>query len=172
MSESPSAPTFVLGRRSKQRLDDCHPDLAAVIERAIQLSRVDFTVMETLRTHQRQRHLKRTGKSQTLNSRHLPKVPKNTPEIGSTSHAVDLGAWVNGTVNWDWEFYFNIANAVKAAAEELSIPIKWGGSWSYLHKCEDARQAHTAYIQNKKAMGQKSFPDGPHFELCWEKYPV
>ncbi len=172
MSENPTPAAFVLGRRSKQRLADCHPDLAAVVERAIQLSKVDFTVLETLRTDKRQRHLVRQGKSQTKNSRHLARVPKNAPELGPISHASDLGAWIDNTISWEWEFYFLIANAMKAAAEELKVRIKWGGCWDYLDSYDSAEQAFQMYIDRKKAAGQKPFPDGPHFELCWEEYPV
>lgn len=172
MSENPTAPAFMLGRRSKQRLADCHPDMAAVVERAIQITRVDFAVLETLRTEKKQRHLLRQGKSKTKNSRHLGKVPKNTPELGEIAHAVDLVAWVDGKPNWEWEHYFIIANAMKQAAEELGIGIKWGGCWDYLIVYDSAEQAYQNYIDRKRAVGQKSFPDGPHFELCWKEYPV
>ncbi len=172
MSENPNAPAHVLGRRSKQRLTNCHPDMAAVVERAIQISCVDFTVLETLRTEQRQRNLVRQGKSLTKNSRHLGKVPKHTPELGPIAHAVDLGAWIDGALDWDWVHYFTIADAMKQAAEELKVRIKWGGCWDYLDHYDNAEQAYHAYIKRKNAAGKKPFPDGPHFELCWEEYPV
>lgn len=172
MSENPTSATFVLGRRSSQRLEDAHPDLRAVVAVAIQLSSVDFTVIETLRTEQRQRHMVRQGKSQTKNSRHLPRVPKNAPELGAIAHAVDLGAWVNNTVSWDWQYYFAIADAMKTAAEALRVRIRWGGGWDYLDHYDNAEQAYYAYIQRKKDADEKPFPDGPHFELCWEAYPV
>lgn len=172
MSENPNAPTHVLGRRSKQRLTNCHPDMAAVVERAIQISCVDFTVLETLRTERRQRQLIRQGKSCTTNSRHLARVPKNALELGPIAHAVDLGAWVKGTINWEWEHYFIIANAMKQAAEELKVRIRWGGCWDYLDQYDNAEQAAQTYIKRKKAEGKKPKGDGPHFELCWEEYPV
>jgi peptidoglycan L-alanyl-D-glutamate endopeptidase CwlK len=172
MSENPTPTAFVLGRRSKQRLADCHPDLAAVVERAIQITAVDFSVLETLRTEKRQRHLVRTGDSWTKNSRHLGKVPKYAPELGPISHAVDLGAWIEGTIDWDWEHYFIIANAMKQASEELNVRIKWGGCWDYLDQYDSAEHANEAYVSRKKAEGEKPKSDGPHFELCWEEYPV
>lgn len=172
MSENPTASPFVLGRRSKQRLEKAHPDLAVVVARALQLSCVDFTVLETLRTEKRQRHLIRQGQSWTKNSRHLAKVPKHSPELGPIAHAVDLGAWIDGEVNWDWEHYFIIANAMKVAAAELGIRIKWGGSWAYLDQYDTAEQAFKAYIARKKSEGKKPKGDGYHFELCWEAYPI
>lgn len=125
---------FKLGKRSIERLQGVHPDLVRVVERAIELSTVDFTVLEGLRSPERQQILVASGSSQTLNSRHI------------TGHAVDLGAWVDNQVDWSWPLYHQIANAMKAAANELGIAIVWGGDW-------------------------KTFKDGPHFELDRKYYP-
>ena len=110
--------TYQLGKRSRQRLAGVHPDLRAVVERAIQISEVDFTVLETLRTTERQRRLVAAGSSTTMRSRHL------------TGHAVDLGAWVDNDVDWSWPLYYKIADAMKQASQELDIPIEWGGDWT------------------------------------------
>lgn len=109
--------TFKLGKRSQERLVGVHPDLVKVVERAITLTTVDFTVLEGLRTPERQAQLVKAGASQTMNSRHL------------TGHAVDLGAWVGGQVRWDWPLYHKIAKAMKMAASDLEIAIEWGGDW-------------------------------------------
>lgn len=125
---------FKLGKRSIERLQGVHPDLVRVVERAIDLTPVDFTVLEGLRSPERQKILVASGASQTLNSRHI------------TGHAVDLGAWVDNQVDWSWPLYHQIANAMKAAANELGISIVCGADW-------------------------KKFPDGPHFELDRKYYP-
>ena len=125
---------FKLGKRSIERLQGVHPDLVKVVERAIDLSPVDFTVLEGLRSPERQQTLVASGASQTLNSRHI------------TGHAVDLGAGVDNQVDWSWPLYHKIANAMKAAANELGVAIVWGGDW-------------------------KTFKDGPHFELDRKYYP-
>lgn len=111
---------FMLGSRSVSRLKGVHPDLVAVVNRAIKLTEVDFAVLEGLRTHTRQIELVKAGASQTMNSRHL------------TGHAVDLGAYVGGAVRWDWPLYYKIAAAMKKAAAELGVPIEWGGDWKSL----------------------------------------
>ena len=125
---------FKLGVRSKLRLRGVHPDLVRVVKRAIEITEVDFTVLEGLRTKDRQRTLFAQGAAKTMNSRHL------------TGHAVDLGAWVGGTVRWDWPLYDKIEVAMKQAAKELNVPLEWGGDW-------------------------KSFKDGPHYQLPWAQYP-
>ncbi len=126
--------TFRLGLRSLSRLEGVHPHLKAVVMDAITVTSVDFAVLEGLRTKERQQTLFKQGATKTLNSRHL------------TGHAVDLGAYIDGQVAWDWPLYHKIAEAMKTAAAYQKIPIEWGGDW-------------------------KSFPDGPHFQLPWETYP-
>ena len=109
--------TFKLGPRSIARLRGVHPDLVKVVERAIGLTSVDFTVLEGLRSMDRQRVLVASGASQTLKSRHL------------TGHAVDLGAWVDEQVDWSWPLYSKIADAMMLAGNQLNVPIEWGGNW-------------------------------------------
>ena len=61
--------------------------------------------------------LLRTGKSTTMNSRHL------------TGHAVDIAPYVKGGISWDWKYYYAMADAMKQAAEELGVALEWGGDW-------------------------------------------
>lgn len=109
---------FQLSERSKRRLQGVHPDLVKVVERAIQITDTDFTVLEGLRTKARQAQLVASGASQTMNSRHI------------TGHAIDLGAYVAGQVRWDWPLYNKIAETMKKAAAEVGVPIEWGGDWT------------------------------------------
>ena len=106
--------TYRLSQRSMQNLSGVHPDLVAVVKRAIETTEQDFSVIEGVRNIDRQRKLVAQGKSQTMNSRHL------------TGHAVDL---VPYPVSWDWEYFYPIADAMKQAAEELDVAIVWGGDW-------------------------------------------
>ncbi|RLO42828.1 peptidase M15, partial [Serratia marcescens] len=62
---------FSFSERSKKNLEGVNPALIAVARRALELSPVDFGITEGLRTMERQREMVRTGKSQTLKSRHL-----------------------------------------------------------------------------------------------------
>jgi peptidoglycan LD-endopeptidase CwlK len=122
---------YSLSFRSRQRLSGVHPDLVAVVKRAIEITEQDFSVIEGIRGLERQRQLVKEGNSLTMNSRHL------------TGHAVDLAPY---PLSWDWEYFYPIADAMKAAAEELDVDLEWGGDW-------------------------KSFPDGPHFQLSRKTYP-
>lgn len=108
---------FKLSKRSLDRLAGVNEALQLVVLRAIQLTEVDFVVLEGLRTKERQLELVRAGASRTMNSRHL------------TGHAVDLGAWVGGEVRWDWPLYYKLATAMKSAAWDMNTKIEWGGDW-------------------------------------------
>lgn len=143
---------FQLGRQSLARLEGVHSDLVRVVRAAIEITPVDFTVLEGVRSRQRQAELLRTGASRTMDSRHL------------TGHAVDLGAFVDGQVRWDWPLYIRIAEAVRRVSMQLDIPIRWGGCWDLLSNHASAKSARDSYRGN--------FPDGPHFELPrGEAYP-
>ncbi len=126
--------TYNLSKKSRDRLAGVHQDLVKVVERTIEITEIDFVVLEGVRSKTRQEQLVKAGASQTMRSRHL------------TGHAVDLGAYVAGSVRWDWPLYHKLAVAVKQAAAELQIPIEWGGDWT-------------------------TFKDGPHFQLPKKDYP-
>lgn len=108
---------FKLSKKSLAKLEGVHPDLIEVVKRAIEVTTVDFSVLEGLRTKERQAELVKSGASQTMNSRHL------------TGHAVDLGAWVGNELRWDWPLYMYIAVAMKNSAKDLGVPIMWGGDF-------------------------------------------
>ena len=59
------------GKRSIERLEGVHPKLILVVSRGLLYSPIDFTVIEGLRTLERQKILKAQGRSQTLKSNHL-----------------------------------------------------------------------------------------------------
>ncbi|MFJ6324100.1 MULTISPECIES: M15 family metallopeptidase [unclassified Rhizobium] len=114
--------SYTLSARSVSRLNGVHPDLVRIVKRAIQITEVDFTVLEGLRTVERQKQLVASGASKTMNSRHLK------AENGY-GHAVDVAPVINGEVSWDWPLYHKIAKAMKQAANELGIAVEWGGDW-------------------------------------------
>lgn len=143
---------FVLSSRSEDRLKQVHPDLVKVVRFALSISSTDFSVIEGARTLEKQREYFNAGKSKTMNSRHLPKVPKFRPNLGAVSHAVDLAPYLDTDgdgdkeISWSAMHFHPIARAMKTASAELGIPIVWGGDW-------------------------ESFSDMPHFELDRRTYP-
>lgn len=112
-----------LSKRSRERLEGVHPDLVRLVERAIEITATDFTVLEGLRTKQAQAEYVRKGVSKTMKSKHL-----RQPD--GFSHAVDLAPLDNGVVSWDWgKPYDDVSAAMKQAAAEFDVKIQWGGDW-------------------------------------------
>ena len=144
--------TFKLSQRSRKALQGVDPRLVAVVERAIQITPVDFVVTEGVRSQARQAELVKSGASQTMNSRHI------------TGHAVDVVAW-QGTVRWELPLYYQIAKAFRDASNALGTPIRWGGAWVLLVPNLDPEEAVERYTARQRAAGKRAFIDGPHFEV-------
>lgn len=107
---------FILGERSKKNLTGVHPKLVEVVKLALELSSVDFTVIEGLRTKERQAELMKQGFTRTLKSRHI---------IGQAVDIVPL------PVDWNNPKPFHlVAGAMKKAAAQLGVKITWGGDFN------------------------------------------
>jgi peptidoglycan L-alanyl-D-glutamate endopeptidase CwlK len=149
--------TYVLGAGSIAKLAMVHRNLVAVVKRAIEISRVDFKVIEGVRTPERQKLLYAQGRTApgpkvtwTLNSNHF--INKTT----GFGHAVDL---LPAPYDWKLEDPKNtpetddafalVAAAMYQAASELGIRIRWGANWD-----GDAQWR------------EKGESDNPHFELA------
>ena len=151
---------FKLSSRSRGKLEGVSPDLVAVVHRAIELTKVDFGVTYGVRTYAEQEELYNSGRSQTMNSKHLI-------QDDGYSHAVDLVAYFGSNVSWELNVYDDIADAMAEAANEVGCPLKWGAAWSvgditsYVGTMEDAMNE---YIDLRRSQGRRPFIDAPHFE--------
>ncbi|HEX8772962.1 MAG TPA: M15 family metallopeptidase [Pyrinomonadaceae bacterium] len=152
---------FKLGDKSLKELKGVHPDLVAVVKRAIELTVQDFAVHDGNRTLEEQKKYLASGASQTLDSRHL------------NGHAVDLVPYISGKLRWEWEPIYKIAEAVRTAARELGTPLRWGGAWdvSFTQSDDHPEDLVADYAARRRKAGKKVFIDGPHFELPKDQYP-
>lgn len=140
--------TFILSKASLDKLAGVHPDMVRVVKRAIQMTSVDFKVIEGVRTPERQRQLYAQGRTApgnvvtwTLKSNHFI-----NPKTGY-GHAVDLLA-----APYDWKDtapFDAVALAMFRAAAAEGVKIRWGADWD----------------QDGKAR-EKGETDSPHFELA------
>lgn len=151
---------YRFGERSKSLLVGVHPDLVAVAQRAIKITRQDFSVIEGLRTPERQQHLVQIGASRTLNSRHI-----DGKAIDVTPHPL----------SWHWPLFYPIAESMRQAALELDIAVVWGGCWDRtllsIPAAQSMHDASTEYVARFRATkGRPPFMDAPHFELSREHY--
>lgn len=157
--------SFSLGARSQANLAGVHPHLRAVVQRAIKISRQDFTVTEGVRTKERMWAL--WGQGRTAAECRAKGVPEpyarpaedkvtwlNNPLASNHrvmadgfGHAVDL---VPYPVDWKTLSKFDeIALAMFSAATELGVKIRWGADWDGDGKPRERGES-----------------DSPHFEVA------
>jgi peptidoglycan L-alanyl-D-glutamate endopeptidase CwlK len=147
---------FNLSSKSLDKLVGVDPSLVKVVKRAIQITTIDFAVIEGVRSIERQKELVAKGASQTLASKHIE------------GKAVDLLAYIDGRGSWELALYDNIADAMKVAAIECSVPIRWGAAWNLadIRKWPGTmEQAMNSYIDVRRKEGKRPFIDAPHFEI-------
>jgi peptidoglycan L-alanyl-D-glutamate endopeptidase CwlK len=138
---------FSFGERSLKNMVGVHPKLVRVLKLAIQKTKVDFMVIEGVRSLERQKQLYAQGRTVpgkvvtwTLNSNHFKKAD-------GFGHAVDILPAPYDWSNKNGEFDA-VAAAMFEAAEELDIPIRWGADWDRDGKPRERGET-----------------DSPHFEL-------
>jgi len=148
--------SFKLSERSLDRLKGVDQKLVDVVKRAIDLTEIDFGVTEGLRTLSRQQELVEKGASQTLKSKHLG------------GRAVDLVAYIGSRVSWELAVYDDIAEAVRQAANELDVTIRWGAAWhkNLTDTKMSAEDLMNEYIDLRRSQSRRPFIDAPHFELA------
>lgn len=147
---------FKLSNASLKKLEGVDERLVNVVKRAIEITDVDFSVTEGLRSVQRQRELVAKGASQTMKSKHIE------------GRAVDLAAFVGDRLSWELNLYDNIAEAVRMAAIEEGVSIRWGAAWQIndITQWDGTMQDATdEYVAVRRAEGKRPFIDAPHFEL-------
>ena len=127
-----------------------------VVKTAIGVSKIDFGVICGLRTIEEQRELVAKGASQTMKSKHIDGL------------AVDLMAYIGSRGSWELNLYDDIADAMKIAADEENVSLRWGAAWHIndLREWDSSMQdAMNEYIDLRRGQGRRPFIDGPHFEL-------
>ena len=147
---------FKLSKRSLGRLEGVDERMVRVVKTAITVSKIDFGGICGLRTVEEQRELVAKGASQTMKSKHIDGL------------AVDLMAYVGGRASWELNLYDDIADAMKIAADEENVQIRWGAAWHIndMREWDSSMQdAMNEYIDLRRSQGRRPFIDGPHFEL-------
>ena len=147
---------FKFSTRSQEKLIGVDSELKEIVSLAITYTKIDFGVIEGLRTEKRQRALVESGASQTMKSKHLE------------GRAVDLMAYVNGRGCWELNVYDDIADAMKRAAIEIDVAVRWGAAWTVTDIREwngTMEEAMNSYIDTRRGQGRRPFIDAPHFEL-------
>lgn len=145
-----------LSEASIKKMAGVHPDLQRIAVAAAKRLPFPVIVTEGVRTIERQRELFAQGRTKpgkivtwTMDSRH--RVQKC-----GYGCAVDLAPVApDGKIDWENKArFFAIGEAMKAAASNENVPIRWGYDWDGDGKLQERGEY-----------------DGPHFELAKSRYP-
>ena len=112
---------YKFGARSRRRMsDELHPLLVAVLDRAMSFQVMDFSVIETIRTPERQEMLVQSGFSKTFDSKHLK-------QSDGYCHAFDVAPY---PIDWEDTGRFYVLNGIiRAAASVENVQIRTGADW-------------------------------------------
>jgi peptidoglycan L-alanyl-D-glutamate endopeptidase CwlK len=141
-----------------ERLKGVDPLLVAVVRRAIQITKVDFVVVEGLRTREQAIINYRKGRTAAeLKAAGIKDGPLPGPKVTWTlkskhieGRAVDLAPWVDGKIDWsDLSKFDIIYHAMMQAAAENKVRLRYGGDWDMDGRLRERGEA-----------------DSPHFELA------
>ena len=169
---------FTLSKKSRRKLKGVHPDLMWVIQRALEISPIDFVVHEGTRTKVRQKLLIARGKAKAGKKGFKVSLYKHCRQADGYGHAVDLVPYYDGKLQWeDKNALKMIADAMIRAYNETPIlycstHMRWGGAWTELithHNGRDntvsAFSMNHLYKEKKRAKKKKPFEDMYHFEM-------
>lgn len=150
---------FKLSARSEKALVGVDPKLVAVVRRAIQITPVDFMVVEGVRT--REQCMINYGKGRTVAQLKAKGIPANYSKPAAAKvtwlndpfaskhcfgKAVDL---LPAPYDWkDTKPFDQVAKAMLQAAKELGVKVRWGADWDADGKPREKGEA-----------------DSPHFEI-------
>ena len=156
--------TYSLGAQSRARLKGVHPQLVRVVERAIEITRVDFKVIEGVRS--RETMWEYWGKGRTVAQCQAAGVPVKyaQPRLAKvtwlndplmSNHRVRADGFGRAVdllpAPYDWKAtapFDAVAAAMLKAAAELGVHVRWGADWD-----EDGKPR------------ERGESDSPHFEM-------
>jgi hypothetical protein len=129
-------PSF--GKRSQERLRGVDSRLINVLNKVVKY--FDVTVIEGVRSQDRQNELVAQGKSKTKFGKHVE------------GKAVDIAPY---PIDWQSRDDFHyLGGFVLGVASEMGIDIRWGGDWS-----------DSSLSENARTTKDNSFDDLVHFEI-------
>ena len=140
---------FKFSKKSKSRLETCHPDIIQIMNVALSISNIDFGISEGHRSINKQKEYFDKGLSKKDGVTSLSKH-NYYPSL-----AVDIYPYFNNQANWDKEHLSYLAGIIHAVSENLysnkkiKHRIRWGGNWD----------------MDGTIIKDQSFNDRPHFEL-------
>jgi len=121
------------GKRSKERLRGIDARLVSVLNELVKI--MDVTIIEGLRSEQRQEKLLKEGSTKTKFSKHI------------TGKAVDLAPY---PIDWeDRDRFHYMGGMIRGIAKQLNVNVRWGGDWDSDGETKDNRFDDLVHVEIK-----------------------
>tara|TARA_Y100001951_G_C11184065_1_gene207629 strand:- start:302 stop:682 length:381 start_codon:yes stop_codon:yes gene_type:complete len=125
---------YKFGKRSKQRLKGVDAKLVNVLNELIKI--MDVTIIEGLRTQERQNKLVKQGASKTKFSKHIE------------GKAVDVAPY---PIDWkDRDRFHYMGGMIRGIAKQLNVSVRWGGDWDGDGETKDNRFDDLVHVEIKE----------------------
>jgi len=121
------------GKRSKERLRGIDARLVSVLNELVKI--MDVTIIEGLRSEQRQEKLLKEGSTKTKFSKHI------------TGKAVDLAPY---PIDWeDRDRFHYMGGMIRGIAKQLNVNVRWGGDWDGDGETKDNKFDDLVHVEIK-----------------------
>jgi len=125
-------------KKSKDKLRGVDPKLVSVLNEVVKY--FDITIIEGLRSQERQNELVKQGKSKTKFGKHVQ------------GKAVDIAPY---PIDWNARDDFHyLGGFVLGIANRLNVKVRWGGDWNA-----------SSLFKGQRTTKDNNFDDLVHFEL-------
>ena len=129
---------YKFGKTSRERLKGVNAKLVNVLNELIKI--MDVTVIEGVRSRERQAELLEKGATKVKYSRHME------------GKAVDIAPY---PIDWnDRERFHYMGGMIRGIGKQLGVKIRWGGDWS-----------SSSLYKGQRTTKDNGFDDLVHFEL-------
>ena len=124
---------YKFGKRSRERLKGVDTRLVNVLNELIKI--MDVTVIEGLRSAERQEELLAKGATKVKYSKHME------------GKAVDIAPY---PIDWkDRDRFHYMGGMIRGIAQQLNIPVRWGGDWDSDGETRDNRFDDLVHVEIK-----------------------
>ena len=122
------------GKKSQERLRGVNSELVNVLFELVKI--MDVTIIEGVRSQERQDRLVAEGKSKTKFSKHI------------TGRAVDLAPY---PIDWeDRDRFHYMGGMLRGIAHQMGVKVRWGGDWDGDGETKDNNFDDLVHIELKK----------------------
>lgn len=115
---------MALNAASERKLKGVKADLVRVVQRAAELTKQPFQIVQGNRTQAEQNAIYAQGRTKPGK---IVTWTKNSKHIGG--NAIDFAALSGGKISWNEKLYPAVVTAFKQAAREFGIGIEAGADW-------------------------------------------